>query len=102
MVRRPPRSTLFPYATLFRSEFGNSVSVLLGLGDGSFQTAQSFAVGNYPTSVAVADLNRSDEPTPELPKPVHNICRLLLGLGEGSFPTPQAFAVATFPSSRPV
>src|SRR2546429_3000207 len=32
MIRRPPRSTLFPYTTLFRSE----TSILLGLGDGTF------------------------------------------------------------------
>jgi hypothetical protein len=35
----------------------NEVSVLLGSGDGSFQAARSFAVGRYPTAVAVADVN---------------------------------------------
>ena len=36
---------------------GNSVSVLLGIGDGSFQTQQTFDVGSFPFSVAVGDFN---------------------------------------------
>ena len=35
----------------------NTVSVLLGSGDGSFQEARSFGVGNSPTSLAVGDFN---------------------------------------------
>src|SRR5262249_41375572 len=35
----------------------NSVSVLLGTGDGNFAAAQSFAIGSIPSAVAVADLN---------------------------------------------
>src|SRR5436190_16085227 len=56
MIRPPPRSTLFPYTTLFRSKSdlvavnnfsSGSVSVLLGNGDinGTFQSANSYATG---------------------------------------------------------
>src|SRR6266581_67820 len=60
MIRRPPRSTLFPYTTLFRSSTG------LG-GCTSRSTTPS------PPSVC-----RSEEHTSELQSPVHLVCRLLL------------------------
>src|SRR5207237_1037391 len=41
---------------------GNTVSVLLGNGEGSFQTQQSFATGEYPSSVAAADINGDGKP----------------------------------------
>ena len=41
----------------------DTVSVLLGTGDGTFQPAQSFAAGNGPASVAVADLNATTSST---------------------------------------
>ena len=40
----------------------NTVSVLLGNGNGTFQTQQTFAVPVYPTSVAVADVNGDGKP----------------------------------------
>src|SRR5437870_723568 len=39
------------------NRLSNTVSVLLGNGDGSFQTARPFPTGNYPNSVAVGDFN---------------------------------------------
>src|SRR5687768_18064828 len=54
MLRRPPRSTLFPYTTLFRS---SSVSVLLGTGDGAFGAARHFSAGRRSVSVAVGDFD---------------------------------------------
>src|SRR2546430_2869726 len=41
MIRRPPRSTLFPYTTLFRSSFG-SITLFLLPGDLGFQDLDSF------------------------------------------------------------
>src|SRR5438445_2348695 len=55
MSRRPPRSTLFPYTTLFRSS--NTVSLLLGNGNGTFAAKQDFAIGSGPMSVMAADVN---------------------------------------------
>src|SRR5438552_12861195 len=70
MIRRPPRSTLFPYTTLFRSEQAsgesNAGSVTLGA-----------APGRY-VLLAHAREGRSEEHTSELQSPDHIVCRLLL------------------------
>src|SRR5690348_18058075 len=62
MIRRPPRSTLFPYTTLFRSRRRPT------------RCARP-ARTRRPTSVAAT---RSEEHTSELQSPVHLVCRLLL------------------------
>src|SRR5689334_24186040 len=54
MIRRPPRSTLFPYTTLFRS---GSFSVLLGNGNGTFVAQTTYASVGHPRALAVGDLN---------------------------------------------
>src|ERR1039457_7567592 len=60
MIRRPPRSTLFPYTTLFRSlDFWNSTPLLCTVPD---------------TGCAL----RSEEHTSELQSPCNLVCRLLL------------------------
>src|SRR2546429_6173901 len=74
MIRRPPRSTLFPYTTLFRSPFMKKVnkSVLIW-----YSPQEMFALV---TDVAhYADfLPRSEEHTSELQSRLHLVCRLLL------------------------
>src|SRR2546430_13321026 len=73
MIRRPPRSTLFPYTTLFRSHVdtqggeGNSVSF----------ADQVLLVGVDALTVVVA-LVRSEEHTSELQSQSNLVCRLLL------------------------
>src|SRR5258708_27137336 len=70
MIRRPPRSTLFPYTTLFRSP--------VIVGDKLFLTA--FDEGKLFT-IAYSITNgeeRSEEHTSELQSPDHLVCRLLL------------------------
>src|SRR5256885_12167583 len=68
MIRRPPRSTLFPYTTLFRSA---------GL-------LRAPSVGEFRIDVACANLaernqrRRSEEHTSELQSPCNLVCRLLL------------------------
>src|SRR2546422_4485273 len=68
MIRRPPRSTLFPYTTLFRSalpalleERPDLIVVLVGEG-----------------KVRAPELRRSEEHTSELQSRLHLVCRLLL------------------------
>src|SRR5258708_18438210 len=64
MIRRPPRSTLFPYTTLFRS-------VLAGEAAGVVQ-------GGLHGHGHQAAVQRSEEHTSELQSPDHLVCRLLL------------------------
>src|SRR5687768_18361139 len=74
MIRRPPRSTLFPYTTLFRSvpETPNPA----GSGAQAFSTSAAPATSR-PASCAVAGA-RSEEHTSELQSRLHLVCRLLL------------------------
>src|SRR2546426_4187627 len=67
MIRRPPRSTLFPYTTLFRSTLFAS----LGVNPAPASPALSSVTVN-PASV------RSEEHTSELQSPCNLVCRLLL------------------------
>src|SRR3989442_11030174 len=81
MIRRPPRSTLFPYTTLFRSHVPRGVQDLLG-GD-----RHEDAVGLLPGVLVVEPAYeleypgkqpRSEEHTSELQSRPHLVCRLLL------------------------
>src|SRR5436189_3457626 len=69
MIRRPPRSTLFPYTTLFRSSERDSPRLRT-----TYATrACPFSVCGFPTTAA-----RSEEHTSELQSPMYLVCRLLL------------------------
>src|SRR5256885_14036426 len=70
MIRRPPRSTLFPYTTLFRSPNKLQLGATLteGLGCGA----------NPKVGRAAALESRSEEHTSELQSPCNLVCRLLL------------------------
>src|SRR2546426_10893690 len=63
MIRRPPRSTLFPYTTLFRSAPARSAPQ---------------RSGRPPARSAVRRVARSEEHTSELQSPCNLVCRLLL------------------------
>src|SRR2546427_2435144 len=65
MIRRPPRSTLFPYTTLFRSQAD----------DGGHVAADAVADGREAPAV---DADRSEEHTSELQSQSNLVCRLLL------------------------
>src|SRR5258708_29466263 len=69
MIRRPPRSTLFPYTTLFRSLMVMVVRCLIVLGRIMLMVVRF---------VIVSSLMRSEEHTSELQSPDHLVCRLLL------------------------
>src|SRR2546429_2580964 len=84
MIRRPPRSTLFPYTTLFRSNEGDSATVTVKILDeaGTPLQGQVQAVSTAPTIASVALATgvqpRSEEHTSELQSRLHLVCRLLL------------------------
>src|SRR5256885_10874037 len=87
MIRRPPRSTLFPYTTLFRSTktspaklttvpgFGPSGRILHFAPRNDFDVSLIWKLQN----MGFGDLaNRSEEHTSELQSPCNLVCRLLL------------------------
>src|SRR5256885_13195573 len=93
MIRRPPRSTLFPYTTLFRSYIPVSVdskgNITLQAGElqdmtrGSrfalFSAGTKDFINTAPKAESeVVKLDRSEEHTAELQSPCHIVCRLLL------------------------
>src|SRR5258708_27416758 len=90
MIRRPPRSTLFPYTTLFRSVVVVSNSAGKATSGAATLTvnAAGSTVSFSPTSLAFgnqtvgtsssAQFARSEEHTSELQSPDHLVCRLLL------------------------
>src|SRR5258708_20031432 len=74
MIRRPPRSTLFPYTTLFRSHLG----VALGAGGHVDARGGGVLFGDEHKQSRVLVGPRSEEHTSELQSPDHLVCRLLL------------------------
>src|SRR5258708_31948311 len=82
MIRRPPRSTLFPYTTLFRSEeqpepWAAALPPGVIYVDNASSSADHVAWSPDGTSLFVA-WERSEEHTSELQSPDHLVCRLLL------------------------
>src|SRR3712207_8442963 len=86
MIRRPPRSTLFPYTTLFRSVFSlrkscSAISRLVWRARTSCATSSSRALSvSIPRSSGSAgeERRRSEEHTSELQSRQYLVCRLLL------------------------
>src|SRR2546429_7191132 len=66
MIRRPPRSTLFPYTTLFRSRARSP------------RTRRSTPTASSPVPARASCCARSEEHTSELQSRLHLVCRLLL------------------------
>src|SRR5690348_17550433 len=88
MIRPPPRSTLFPYTTLFRSQNSTSIPVICWVTRSAAANLSGTAASRDSTSrltVANGECRhrrsmriRSEEHTSELQSPVHLVCRLLL------------------------
>src|SRR5690625_5656586 len=74
-MRPPPRSTLFPYTTLFRSRRRQKLSSRRKGGGGTPVPAAGFLAGRNP---AAGTTGRSEEHTSELQSRGHLVCRLLL------------------------
>src|SRR5258708_22451477 len=87
MIRRPPRSTLFPYTTLFRSSFLEQVGASARISSAEFTDELEWQATYLFDSVLYCarlpgdsgdERDRSEEHTSELQSPDHLVCRLLL------------------------
>src|SRR3989442_11830702 len=83
MIRRPPRSTLFPYTTLFRSVLPDLLTAgqprLSGIPCPRVDPGDAHAQSSFlPTLRSRAHARRSEEHTSELQSRPHLVCRLLL------------------------
>src|SRR2546430_7647218 len=74
MIRRPPRSTLFPYTTLFRSHSTDAHAPLGGIQRGGWKLVYD----NVRSDFLKANEERSEEHTSELQSQSNLVCRLLL------------------------
>src|SRR3989442_11006458 len=100
MIRRPPRSTLFPYTTLFRSMRGDRVG-LIGPNGAGKTTLLRLLLGELPPDEGElrrgANVQRSEEHTSELQSRPHLVCRLLLEKKKHYAESPNAFQKAINP-----
>src|SRR5687768_18239498 len=96
MIRRPPRSTLFPYTTLFRSH-PNIIRVYdyVDMKPQPFFVMEFFesenlkyAMAHVPERVVKKEFQRSEEHTSELQSRLHLVCRLLLEKKKTTTPYP--------------
>src|SRR5256885_13218651 len=83
MIRRPPRSTLFPYTTLFRSSLAAGRAALEGADRALGLALSRDEIDYLLASFALlardpSDVERSEEHTSELQSPCNLVCRLLL------------------------
>src|SRR5258708_31906958 len=78
MIRRPPRSTLFPYTTLFRSLVGRIFAEHVLSRPFSPPAERKVTRLDAPGVPEIPEDERSEEHTSELQSPDHLVCRLLL------------------------
>src|SRR2546430_17485932 len=78
MIRRPPRSTLFPYTTLFRSEDVKAEAGSVAAEPSATSSSPVNSPSASDTSTASARATRSEEHTSELQSQSNLVCRLLL------------------------
>ena len=80
----------------------NTISVLLGNGDGTFGANTDYAVGTQPMAVVVADFNNDGKPDIAVANQNSNTVSILLGNGNGTFQPAFSVAAGTVPSSLAV
>src|SRR5687768_18266601 len=90
MIRRPPRSTLFPYTTLFRS-----AEVIVGI-----DLCRQDVADERESAGFFLAARRSEEHTSELQSRLHLVCRLLLEKKKPIFSTTICFSNLMTTSSR--
>src|SRR5256885_13045033 len=98
MIRRPPRSTLFPYTTLFRSILHVSDGIMVARGDLAVEVGNAAVPALQKKMIRMARdmdkfvitatqmMERSEEHTSELQSPCNLVCRLLLEKKKHSAP----------------
>src|SRR2546426_6103514 len=79
MIRRPPRSTLFPYTTLFQAEDGIRDYKVTGVQTCALRSEEHTSELQSPCNLVCRLLLGSEEHTSELQSPFNLVCRLLLG-----------------------
>jgi uncharacterized protein YfaP (DUF2135 family) len=77
----------------------NTVSILLGNGDGTFEPHVDYTTGRGPRSVAVGDFNGDGKADLVTADSAHNAVSILLGNGDGTFGLPTQFAAGRSPNS---
>ncbi len=77
----------------------NTISVLLGNGDGSFQAPTTYAAGANPIAIASGDFNRDGKLDLAVGNAFANTVSIFLGNGDGTFLPPQTYAVGRGPQS---
>ncbi len=83
-------------------ECSDTVSVLLGKGDGTFGTRTEFGAGSVPVSVAIADLNGDGRPDLVAANRLSNTVSVLLGNGDGTFAAKTDFGAGLGPLSMAI
>src|SRR5256885_4083630 len=97
MIRRPPRSTLFPYTTLFRSVL--SWTSIAKRGNFPFTTWSSpITERNFSKHQLANHRGRSEEHTSELQSPCNLVCRLLLEKKNKNHQCPRSHPLQTQPA----
>src|SRR3712207_8716076 len=101
MIRRPPRSTLFPYTTLFRSQLGHDRVALDHAGAvdhvGPELVDLFLALALLQPVVGQAHVPRSEEHTSELQSRQYLVCRLLLEKKKSRAPRMNIWLIVTSP-----
>src|SRR3712207_6967622 len=100
MIRRPPRSTLFPYTTLFRSTFHAVGARILRMHAALVGRTASFTIYDEDDSDAVVKrLLRSEEHTSELQSRQYLVCRLLLEKKKKQITDNELYKQPNFPAN---
>src|SRR5439155_1252874 len=79
------------------NEYSDNVSVLLGRGDGTFQTAVNYNSGRYPQFVAIGDFNGDGKEDIAVANVNSGDVSVLLGNGDGTFQTAVNYALGNYP-----
>src|SRR2546429_5353246 len=101
MIRRPPRSTLFPYTTLFRSVPADDRLPQVVVPEIAVLVVRRIEIGDVRLAVLRGVRRiRSEEHTSELQSRLHLVCRLLLEKKKPHGSTPAALPSPTTASAR--